>query len=236
MTKERRTQENPAETDAVVTQVYRDTADEHAPETLNRAILRHAAKAARPRYSRLIFWTRPMAWAATVMLSVAIVLQLTQVPVPESASFEDDTQAVEAAADTPVERLEESVRPEAEAGRDSADVTAERPKIEALRSTAKQVAPNAPAERRQRSDQSKAVVLEQEAALANEVPQTVSAERATLGLVSAAFETPGCNESVTAAAETWLQCIAELEEAGLNDTAREQRKLFTAAFPDFDTP
>ena len=222
MTEERRSNENSVETDAVVTQIYRDSADQRAPETLNRAILDQAAKAARPRYSRLISWTRPTAWAVTVMLSVAIVLQLTQVPVPESESIEDATQAVDTAAETPVEQLEETVRPEAEPGRVSSDVSSEIPKIEALRSTAKQVAPYAAAEKRQRSDRSKAAVLEQEAA--------------TLGVASAAFEATGCDESVTAAVETWLRCIADLEEAGRSDAASEQRELFTAAFPDFDTP
>ena len=89
MTNERDRTDIGAETDAVVTQTYRDTTNERAPESLNRAILDRAAKASRPRYSRLMTWTRPMAWAATVMLSVAIVLQLTQTPAPQGVDFED---------------------------------------------------------------------------------------------------------------------------------------------------
>ena len=80
MTEERNTPESLADgdTDALVTRTYREAANQSAPEHLNRAILKQAATATRPRYSRLITWTRPMAWAATVVLSVALVLEVTQ--------------------------------------------------------------------------------------------------------------------------------------------------------------
>ena len=93
-----------AETDVLVSQAYRDLADERTPERLDRTILRAAAKEARPRYSRFIAWTRPMAWAATVMLSVALVLELTDTPSPEA----------DAIYDGPVDSLEEPVVPASE--------------------------------------------------------------------------------------------------------------------------
>jgi len=215
MTDERNKMDTGAETDAAVTQAYRETKDERVPESLNRAVLDQAAKAARPRYSRIILWTRPMAWAATAMLSVAIVLQLTQAPAPEDVGLSDSAPEVDA------------------------------PKLEALRSTAKQVAPAAASEARQRVEQSKAnfedqAVVEQEVAapalISPEPAQTTISNFAPPGLVRGRSDPGRCDEAATTTAETWLQCITALEEAGLSDAADEERKLLAAAFPDFDTP
>jgi hypothetical protein len=67
--------------DRLVGETYREAATERAPDHLNTAVMRNAAKAARPRYFLLRTWTRPVAWAAVVMLSVGLVLELTQAPV-----------------------------------------------------------------------------------------------------------------------------------------------------------
>jgi len=87
MTEERNPSD--ARADAHVSPAYRDLADERAPEHLDRTILNAAAKEARPRYSRFIAWTRPMAWAATIMLSVALVLEVTNPPSPAVVSLEE---------------------------------------------------------------------------------------------------------------------------------------------------
>jgi hypothetical protein len=233
MTDERNTKYSGAKTDAGVSKAYHDTTNERTPESLNRTILDQAAKSARPRYSRLRSWTRPMAWAATAMLSVAIVLQLTQAPIPESSSFGDSAYEMEAPADAPVGATEEATIAVA--------------KSEALRSTAKQVAPGALSEARQRPEQSKATVAEQEQA----TPEFDASEfkAKDQDMLQRADDMarmqegdnrqaapPGCDENATAAAETWLHCIADMEAAGLGDAAREERKLLTAAYPDFDTP
>lgn len=119
MTEER--YQSDARADALVSQAYRDLEDERTPEHLDRTILKTAAKEARPRYSRFIAWTRPMAWAATVMLSVALVLEVTNSPSPGVVSFDEtigkfEVQSPEADAkdDGPVESLEESVVPASE--------------------------------------------------------------------------------------------------------------------------
>ncbi len=223
MTDERNTIDSGAETDASVSKAYRDTTNERTPESLNRAILDQAAKGARPGYSRLRSWTRPMAWAATAMLSVAIVLQLTQAPIPESSSFGDSAYEMEAPADAPVGATEEA--------------TNAVPKSEALRSTPKQVAPGALSEARQRPEQSKATVAEQEQAAPEiDASEFKAKDQDMLQLVSEPAAPPACDETATAAAESWLQCITDMEAAGLSDAAREERKLLTAAYPDFDTP
>ncbi|MBT8099873.1 MAG: hypothetical protein KJO82_08990 [Gammaproteobacteria bacterium] len=75
---------NERTTDDDVSRTYRDIANERTPERLNDAILQQAAKAARPSYARSIRWTRPLAWAATITLCLALTLQFTRLPTPDS--------------------------------------------------------------------------------------------------------------------------------------------------------
>ena len=88
MTDERKTTDSGKVDDRLVSEAYRDTAAETVPEHLNVAVLRTASKAARPQYSLMRTWTRPVAWAAVVMLSFALVLELTQTPVPSGMNQE----------------------------------------------------------------------------------------------------------------------------------------------------
>ena len=79
MTNER----NNKDRDQLVRDTYRALADERAPDRLNDRVLKQAAKAGRSRYSLTRAWTRPVAWAATIGLSLAIVLELTRLPQTE---------------------------------------------------------------------------------------------------------------------------------------------------------
>ena len=208
MTEERN--QTDARADALVSQAYRDFADERTPEHLDRTILRAAAKAARPRYSRFIAWTRPMAWAATIMLSVALVLEVTNSPSPGVVSvdetigtFEVQSPEADAKDDGPADSPEESVVPASELTK------------------------------KQSSDmrQKAAAIAEQEIA-----PQQPEArERAEL-LSDAAFSAAvtDCNQDAVATPQAWLECIVALEDADRDDAAREQRALLAEAFPDFD--
>ncbi len=81
MTERRTTPDPGAAQDAQVSETYRGVARENAPDHLDRTILDAAAREARPSYFRLRLWTRPAAWAAVVLLSVAIIMQTNQDPV-----------------------------------------------------------------------------------------------------------------------------------------------------------
>ncbi len=104
--------------DRLVSTTYRDVADERAPEHLNHSILQQAATTAQPRYARSMSWMRPMAWAATIGLSLAIVLEITQVPQPQTSEYGLATDSVIEPAETAraredaksIEILEESVQ------------------------------------------------------------------------------------------------------------------------------
>ncbi len=92
--------------DDLVSTTYREVATESAPDELNRSVLQLAAAEARPRAARGNSWMRPMAWAATIGLSLAIVLQLSEAPQPEPAMF--DALGVTAPAPATKSRLQDS--------------------------------------------------------------------------------------------------------------------------------
>jgi hypothetical protein len=278
MTKERNRPDPAAATDPLVTRTYREAADERAPGHLDRAILKEAAQAVRPRYSRFITWTRPMAWAATVMLSVALVLELTRVPAPTvilepgTGKFELRELEYDSRYDAPAELLEEPAPPEAMPaalpGRAADGETAAATEAAAMKPAANQTAAagldkhqndnlrqgqaakpvmTAPAthieefklkdadELRRYEDKGR---LQKgaigEATFAGSAEDAAGADSATRSTAAMAVETPRCEEAVIAAPETWLECIAELEKAGLADEARLQRDLLREAFPGFD--
>jgi len=72
-----------SEVDHLVRRAYRELGREKAPEHLNQTILQKAATAdsrnSANRFS-VASWTKPLAWAATIGLSLAIVMELTQAP------------------------------------------------------------------------------------------------------------------------------------------------------------
>ncbi len=77
------TEREKGEMDKLVRETYRELGVEKAPEYLNQNILRMAAadgKLGRSNGFLLGAWMKPVAWAATIGLSLAIVLELTEVP------------------------------------------------------------------------------------------------------------------------------------------------------------
>ncbi len=69
--------------DPEVRALYRELAGERTPASLNEAVLARATRSAGRGYAHAIAWMRPMAWAATIGLCLAIVLELADVPEPE---------------------------------------------------------------------------------------------------------------------------------------------------------
>ncbi len=100
--------------DPLVSDTYRELADETTPETLNREVLRMAARETRTRYAVARAWTRPVAWAATIGLSLVLVLQLADTPEPAATEIEA-TAFERKDADTIGARREGDVAPEAAA-------------------------------------------------------------------------------------------------------------------------
>jgi hypothetical protein len=73
----------PFDGDDLVTETYRELGVEKAPEHLNQSILRMASGGGEPSDARntlFAAWMKPVAWAATIGLSLAIVLELSELP------------------------------------------------------------------------------------------------------------------------------------------------------------
>jgi hypothetical protein len=240
MTNERMTNKPGEESDALVSETYREIARENVPESLDNAVLKAAAKAARPRYSRSIAWTRPAAWAATITLSVALVLELTREPTPQPATTRAvlPGSAAEPAAASGAEQRDDTSRLELE----ESDGVAKR---ERAPSASENFAPSDADMLRQaeemartqegQSDQPATVVPAAKSRLAPAAAAFELSSKSSLDSAAmASDEISTCDAAQIADPESWLECIRELEAVGLTDPANEQRALLAEAFPDFD--
>jgi hypothetical protein len=230
MTDERNITETAVDVDETVSRTYREIADECVPEQVNEAILAQSRKATRPRYARSRAWTRPLAWAATVALSAAVVLEVMQVPAPDSASFDVSTpeskqyEAVaDAQHDVPLDVPEEE-HPAALAPDRSSNFAEQLPeKSDLMRKTAAKPEP----------------VFEERKREAGEIAEMQYNERSEatrmqgLALRSSIAH---CPEEMMQDPSKWLECIEELDAAGYDDEASDQRRLLRETFPDFELP
>jgi len=101
-----------------VSAAYRDLPQASSPPALDRRVLAAARRESRPRYSVVRAWIRPLAWAATVGLSLAILLEFTLFnaapPSPEPQPASGAPPAEQAGRDADVMRAKEEdavVRP-----------------------------------------------------------------------------------------------------------------------------
>jgi hypothetical protein len=198
-----------------VSKAYRDIASERPAAHLDARILKDARAAATPRYAHLRTWTRPLAWAATIGLSLAIVLQVTEQPVVEAPA------AVQPASDTVLESVEDK--------RQDQDITQQLRK-EGAAWTAKP----------ERVEE--AFTPNMEMLREAENVGRMKASRAQLGAEPEAATALSdataifCDEDARASAESWLECIAKLEDEQKDEAARLERAAFDAAYPDAETP
>ncbi len=220
MTEERRTPDSSATDDPRVSEAYRDLARERTPEHLDQAVLREATRAARPRYSRLRLWTRPAAWAAIVLLSATFLLQVSNFePAQESAMpqvLELEERAAQREAAEPAGAVEDRTYSDAPA--------IEEVVVESLESASRDSEMFKHAEDMARMQQGP------NEALAGSQPAALQAITVTGQRI------PACDDEARATPESWLDCIRELEEVGMDEAASQERTLLTEAFPDFEAP
>ena len=199
----------------VLSATYRELAVEKTPPALDEAILEMAKtgrSAHAPAGNLFLRWTRPLAWAATIGLSLAIVLEVSrQSPnVGYDHAAEPETPALQESAqdNAPIRRQSEerqSLSGSESDGGASADrnlealqyvnpVTIE-PKIQADASAA----PGAPV-----------------------LPDTAGV---------------GCHRDTRASSELWLECIRRLRRDGNTDLATSEYTEYLKRFPDkVETP
>lgn len=200
--------------DKRITDTYRDLASERTPADLDEKILAMAAAEARTRYGLTRAWIRPAAWAATIGLSLAFILEMSQltdvppaatpVPMPASSRFES---AVEP----------EPVRSDAEA-RDDAFAAEE---VDRLREAENQAPARAGGARA-----AKAIVDEPAAA----------ALQAASSLETKESPATNCDDTARRSADSWYECILRLREEGLVAEAASELEALREVFPAFHEP
>ncbi len=274
MSNERESPDTSGDSDERVSATYRDLGDERAPEHLNQRILQRAASTGRRRYLPAAPWMRPVAWAAVIGLSLAIVLEIARLPTPETAAIEVPAPLTRSAeterrraqpepdkfADEPAPIREDSGQTPA-AGADAVDESAapaaaspatvsdDRRQESAPKSIERMVAPATTPDRnaaigeeaaadfrpqdldalRQAEDVARIRTGDSEEADSIS-PRAVPSSAAMLDAAA-----PGCDQEARASRSTWLDCIAELEQAGLTDLARNEREKLLEVYPEIDT-
>lgn len=196
-----------------VSDTYRDIAQESTPAHLDERIIAMAGREARTRYGLARAWVRPVAWAATIGLSFAFILEMTyfsedapprEIAVPERVDADLAEGAEPAPQEAPFKRAPSAVvaAPEIRTG-------------ERLR------------EAEERADEAATSRAEEFAAT------PAYSERAA---ALYADDVDVCDAEARRSAETWYRCVLALRERGLDDAARSELDALKEAFPDFREP
>lgn len=196
-----------------VSEAYRDIARETSPANLDDRVMAMAAREARTRYGLARAWVRPVAWAATIGLSFAFILEMTY--------FSDEPPFDAAMPASPesdaIERAEPTAK-EAPYKRESAPIVAA-PEIRTSDTPA-----------RQDADES----ADAAAGFAEDIaPGELRRQRAAAAVTS---EADRCEAGDRQSADTWYLCIQALRERGLEDDAEAELEALRKAFPDFREP
>lgn len=198
-----------------VSEAYREVANETSPTKLDDRILDMARQEARTRYGLARTWIRPVAWAATIGLSFAFILELTY--------FGDQPPEVDAALPASVDSdAGETARPSSQA---PASKRFPATVVSAPEIGASDVA--APLEAGERSDSTTADVAEK---------MQVSEPRRERMALERAAAADRCDAEQRRSADTWYRCVTALRDRGLEEAAEAELRGLREAFPDFREP
>jgi len=190
--------------DALVSKTYRELPAPRAPDHLNQSILRMAKTKGRGRADSLFAtWMKPVTIAATITLSLAIVLEFSEVPV---------TSVPIEVAPADAGLLEELVLEDTDLVKREA-----KGKIESF--AASPPAAALPAARKRAADMPDSI---QPAAISTIGLATEIAE-------SEAVAT--CDNEARQSANSWLDCIDQLRESGATLDADREYEAFVLEYP-----
>ncbi len=213
--------------DPRVSAAYREMADERTPGHLDHVVLNAARSAARPSWNAAIGWLRPAAWVATIGVCLAIVVEISLLQ-DEGIAVPDGPAPMTAA---PPAAVSPAKAPAAKAER-----------FEKAAPAAAAPAAVEPRQKTARGASADAAVRSQEAEAVNElrrqgdvVEDTASNRLLHMAPATSAIEEAlterYCDETQTADANAWHECILELERQGLHEAARLERERLAEAFP-----
>ncbi len=241
------TERNGEPMDELVSSTYQEHSAERAPEHLNRKILSMAAAANSAKRRNGVLpktwaktWTIPLAWAATVGISLAIVLEVTQIP---GEHPDVSTPAVESLHEEFEPRnadLLEDARDHAarQSGSNREDLFNAKPYKEPETAARQKTAPTI-------AEADKFVVLRNNAEPEFErkeksvAPASVASESAPsparpfAALQGLADSSPvdSCNAASRETAKTWQACIEDLRQSGFAEDADREYRAFALEFP-----
>lgn len=194
-----------------ISDLYREAASEATPARLDEQVLAMAAQEARSRYGVARAWVRPVAWAATIGISLAFMLELTWfadtptgVPAP-AVSEERARQDAEVMKAKREEGLNRAIAEQAEAPPAAAPAAEAASLLRAAEEQARDQAESA---------QTDAMVS-----------STATDDR-----------DHACDASARATADSWYACILALREEGRNEDAADELETLLQVFPDFREP
>ncbi len=236
MTTERET----GEMDKLVSETYRELGIEKAPEHLNQNVLRMAAADGKlGSWNGFLSgaWMKPVAWAATIGLSLAIVLELTEVPtiaVPmdsapavQSVSEESVAEDFIAKDKQALEKAEEQVRQQ------SGAIQLETRADEFVQGASAAVRENKLARRPAAS--APMPVIDQPVRRKVATDQVVARERVSgLSMSSTVLESEldgFCDPESRKSADDWLACIEDLRASGATEQADLEYEAYILEYP-----
>ena len=220
------------EGDELVSRTYRELGVEQTPESLNQSILGMASNKANDSdtpNSLFAAWMKPVAWAATVGITLAIVLEVTDVP--RAAVPPSSMPAVESIRE---DEFEQGSAAEARDNDPASFVPA--PEV-VLEETLLDLSSTVNNEAKRKKD----VISPQAPAVDQAVARKLSAEQlaARERVASFAFSADiadddfasACDTAVRQSADDWLACIEHLRQTGSVEAAELEYELFILEYP-----
>jgi hypothetical protein len=210
--------------DPRVSDAYRELATEKSPPELDATILKMAAGDVRTRYGLARGWLRPVAWAATIGLSLAFVLEISQyTDVP--ATPELAAERLEAAKSKDEDLANQELHKRSDA---PAPAKALAPRIEGASPAAMESAALI-----QDFETDNASVLQEAEA---QMRMDTGEARSAASFAEKKEWTGHCDAVARASAESWYECIERLRDERLTDAARQELDALLVEFPDFREP
>lgn len=209
-------EENVPDVDRQVSDQYRAHAAETAPARLDRAVLREAKRAVRAdkRKTSAGAWFRPVAFAATVGLALAIVIDLGKLGIvgpPDTTAGTAETVPAAPRAERPPEM--------AAPGQTT---------LNEIKRQEKSGATGSAAAGRDTGETAQGGLTKLEAAPAHS--KTAAESETDAGTVT------GCSAEQKATPDGWWTCIVSLKESGRNETADRELGRLRESFPEFALP
>lgn len=232
--------------DPRVSDAYHEMASEKTSAELNRKVLSMAAAEAGAAGGVPRTWLRPLAWAATVALSFALVLEISQVddaPMPRADADLADVLEESPRTDEAVGKQKDETRIRQQLNKRSSDAPAsmkvtiapalpEPPAAGALENTPAMESSSVAADF-EVDDMSLLREAEEQARMRTEPARSVASVAA---FAEKKEQADDCDSDARASAENWYQCVKDLRDAGQTGPAKRELDALLAEFPDFREP